>query len=147
MWCVAKASRIGTVIYGSEKLFYQFGYRVGCRLPLLANMYLLFQNFLKLLEGVNNFIQVALVIRGLFICKFTYSHWQNWSKLTIFLSKMAFLNANSGLAVQNEGKYLQRITRETCTELQNKILYTSYKLRILLSLHLRQYGQVPESML
>ena len=35
--------------------------------------------------------------------------------MTISLSKMDFLYANSIFAVQNEGTYLPRITRETCT--------------------------------
>ena len=29
-------------------------------------------------------LQTALVIRGLFICEFAYSHWQNWSKMAFF---------------------------------------------------------------
>ncbi len=36
------------------------------------------------------------------------------SNITIFQSKMAFLSANSRFAVQNDGPYLPRITRETC---------------------------------
>ncbi len=58
-------------------------------------------------------IQAALVIRGLFICEFAYSHLKNRSKMTIFQSKMNFLSANSRFAVQNDGTYLPRITRET----------------------------------
>ncbi len=61
------------------------------------------------------YVQAALVIRGLFICEFAYSHWIRWSKMTIFQSKMDFLSANSRFAVQNDGTYLPRITRETCT--------------------------------
>jgi len=49
----------------------------------------------------------GLVIRGLIICKFAYSHCENWSKITIFESKMDFLYENSELVVQNEGMYLQ----------------------------------------
>jgi hypothetical protein len=37
------------------------------------------------------------------------------SKMIIFQSKMNFLSANSRFAVQNDGTYLLRITRETCT--------------------------------
>jgi hypothetical protein len=59
--------------------------------------------------------QAALVIRGLFICEFAYSHQQKGSKITIFLSKMDFLSANSRFEVQNDGPYLPRITRETCS--------------------------------
>jgi hypothetical protein len=59
-------------------------------------------------------IQVALVIRGLFIFELAYFYLQKWSKKTT-----DFLSANSRLAVQNDGTYLPRITRETCT---NKVL-------------------------
>ncbi len=58
-------------------------------------------------------IPAALVIRRLFICKFAYSHWQKWSKMTLFQSKTVFLSAISRFAVQNDGTYLPRITRET----------------------------------
>jgi hypothetical protein len=34
--------------------------------------------------GCIKIVQAALVIRGLFICKFAYSHRQNWSIMTIF---------------------------------------------------------------
>ncbi len=57
-------------------------------------------------------IQATLVIRGLFICEFTL---EIWFKIAIFQSKMEFLSANSRFAVQNDGTYLPRITRETCT--------------------------------
>ena len=40
--------------------------------------------------------------------------FQNWSKMTIFQSKMDFLSANSRFAVKNVRTYLPRITRETC---------------------------------
>ncbi len=39
---------------------------------------------------------------------------ENWSKITIFQSKMDFLSVISRFAVQNDGTYLPRITRETC---------------------------------
>jgi hypothetical protein len=29
-------------------------------------------------------IQAALLIRGLFICEFAYSHWEKWFQITIF---------------------------------------------------------------
>jgi hypothetical protein len=41
--------------------------------------------------------------------------FEKWPKMTIFQSKMDFLSANSRFAVQNDGTYLLRITRETCT--------------------------------
>jgi hypothetical protein len=44
---------------------------------------------------------------------FTY---EKWPKMTIMQSKMDFLSANSRFAVQNDGMYLPRITRETCTD-------------------------------
>jgi hypothetical protein len=34
--------------------------------------------------------------------------------MTLFQSKMDFLSANSRFAVQNDGTYIPRITRETC---------------------------------
>ncbi len=46
------------------------------------------------------------------ICLFTF---EKWPKMTILQSKMDFLSANSRFAVQNDGTYLPRITRETCT--------------------------------
>ncbi len=46
------------------------------------------------------------------ICLFTL---EKWFKMTIFQSKMDFLSANSGFAVQNDPTYLPRITRETCS--------------------------------
>ena len=52
---------------------------------------------------------------GLFTYEFASSHWQNWSKMPILKSKKDFLSANSVFAVQNDGTYLSRITRETCT--------------------------------
>ena len=47
-------------------------------------------------------IQAALVICGLFICEFAYSHRQKGSKITIFQSKLDFLSANSD--IQNFGR-------------------------------------------
>ncbi len=62
-------------------------------------------------ESTHISAQAALVIRGLFICEFAYSHWQNWSKMTIFQSKTAFL-----FAIQfQDSRYVPGITRETCT--------------------------------
>ncbi len=61
------------------------------------------------------YIQAVLVICGLFICKFAYSHLKKWPKMTIFLSKMDFLSANSRFALKNDKTYLRQITRETCT--------------------------------
>ncbi len=40
--------------------------------------------------------------------------FEKWPKVTLFQSKMDFLSANSRFAVQNDGTYLPRITRETC---------------------------------
>ncbi len=60
-------------------------------------------------------IQVDLVICGLFICEFAYSHFKNWFKMPNSQSKCVFLTANSVFAVQNSGTYLPRITRPTCT--------------------------------
>jgi hypothetical protein len=37
--------------------------------------------------------------------------------MSIFQLKMDFLSANSRFAVQNDGTYLPRITRETCTRI------------------------------
>ena len=34
--------------------------------------------------------------------------------MTMFQSKMEFLSVNSGFAVQNDGKYLPQITKDTC---------------------------------
>ncbi len=62
-------------------------------------------------------VQAALVIHGLFLCKFAYSHRQKESKITIFQSKLDFLSANSRFAVQNGGPYLPRITMETCNHI------------------------------
>jgi hypothetical protein len=58
--------------------------------------------------------QVDLVIRGLFICEFAYSHFKNWCKKPNSQSKCVFLSANLVFEVQNSGIYLQRITRPTC---------------------------------
>ncbi len=68
---------------------------------------------------ISNLVQAALVIRGLFTCEFVYSHWKKWSKMTIFQSKIDFLSANSRFAVQNDGTYLPRITRDNCTPLKS----------------------------
>ncbi len=59
-------------------------------------------------------LQVDLVIRGLFICEFAYSHFKKWFKMPNFQSKCVFLSANSVFSVQNSGTYLPRITRLTC---------------------------------
>ncbi len=64
-----------------------------------------------------NAIQVDLVIRGLFICEFAYSHFKNCFYMPNFQSKCVFLSANSVFEVQNCGTYLPRITRLTCTQL------------------------------
>ncbi len=32
----------------------------------------------------------ALVMRGLFICKFACSHWKKWPEMAIFVSKWTF---------------------------------------------------------
>jgi hypothetical protein len=72
-------------------------------------------------------IQAALVIRGLFVCGFTYSHLKNDLKWQFFLSKMDFLYANSRFQIQNDGTYLQRISRETCTTIWTlKTYYLQY---------------------
>ncbi len=61
------------------------------------------------------------VFADFFICEFTYSHWQNWSKMTIFKLKLDFLSANSGSCmVQNDRTYLPWITSETCSYARNK---------------------------
>ncbi len=62
-------------------------------------------------------VQVDLVVRGLFICEFAYSHLKKWAKMPNFQSKCVFLSANSVFVVQNNGTYLPRITRPTCTRL------------------------------
>jgi hypothetical protein len=72
-------------------------------------------------------IQTALVIRGLFIFEFAYSHRQICFKITIFQSKLDFLSANSRFAVQNGGPNLPRITRETCILLLYMLYSTIYK--------------------
>ncbi len=41
--------------------------------------------------------------------------FEKWPKMTILKSKMDFCSANSRFEVQNDGTYLPRITRETCT--------------------------------
>ncbi len=61
------------------------------------------------------------------ICKFACSHMKNDLKLHFSSQKMGFISANSRFAVQNDGTYLLRITRETCT---------SYYPRVSLSLDL-----------
>jgi hypothetical protein len=44
--------------------------------------------------------------------------------MTFFQSKIDFLSANSRFAVQNDGTYLPRITRETCSlEFPSKVMY------------------------
>ena len=47
-----------------------------------------------LVEIDKRHMQAALVISRLFICKFTYSHRQNWPKMPIFKSKMDLIPAN-----------------------------------------------------
>ena len=69
----------------------------------------------KWYNGIGIGVQATvLIIRALLICELSYSHRQNCSKLPIFQSKMDFLSANSVFAVQNDGSYLPRITRENC---------------------------------
>jgi hypothetical protein len=58
-------------------------------------------------------VQAALVICGLFIYEFAYSHLQKWSKMTIFQPK----KCSFYLRIQDlrSKTYLPRITRETCS--------------------------------
>ncbi len=70
--------------------------------------------FSQFSPSVQAIVQMALVNRRLFICEFAYSHWKKWSKNDDFPVKNRLLSANSRFAVQNDGTYLQRITRETC---------------------------------
>ncbi len=94
-------------------LFHRFRFLIkdGSKLDF---EFLAIQYYFKI-RSFNICVQAALVIRGLFICEFAYSHWQKWSKMTIFKSKTAFLSAISRFAVQSGETYLPRITRETCT--------------------------------
>ena len=62
-------------------------------------------------------LQVDLVIRGLFICEFAYSHFKNWFKMPNFQSKCVFLSVNSVFGVQNSRTYLPRITKPTCKDI------------------------------
>jgi hypothetical protein len=68
------------------------------------------EHFLYLLKRKYIWVQAALVIRGLFICEFAYSHCKYGSKWPFFPSKMDYLSANSRFAVPNDGTYLPRIT-------------------------------------
>ncbi len=63
-----------------------------------------------------------LVIRGLFICEFKYSHFKNWFNVSNFWSKCVFLSANSVFPVRNGGTYLSRITGLACNCLHQRFL-------------------------
>ncbi len=70
-------------------------------------------------------VQEDLVIRGLFIFEFAYSHFKNWFKMPNFQSNCVFLSANSVFAVQNSGTYLPRKMRLTCMlKLSCHLLFT-----------------------
>ncbi len=51
---------------------------------------------------------------SLFADFFAYSHEKKMVKRDNFQSKLDFLSTNSRFAVQNDGTYKPRITRETC---------------------------------
>ncbi len=69
----------------------------------------------KLLSDKSRFsIQAALLICGLFICEFAYSHWQKMVQNDNTQIKNGFFSANSRFVVQNDGTYLPRISREPC---------------------------------